>query len=100
MNLWRGRARGRGADMAELARERERLLNALENGPGGGPVLFRRMYGVSTAGRPASRPQQGDQAYLYPALHSLESSWRITASWLPGDDGVPHRSYRIGLRPR
>jgi len=104
----------RKRDAERLARERQRLLEALEEGPASGPALFRRFHGVSTAttsragqaapagpgtdgqsrDRAGRRPEPGDQALLYPALHSLESSWTVEASWFRGDDGLPHRTYR------
>jgi len=38
--------------------------------------------------------QAGDQAFLYPALHSLEADRRLQATWLPDAGGGSRRAYR------
>jgi hypothetical protein len=84
-----------------LADERQRVLAAVEDldgGPPTGPVIFRRMQERATdteAGeRPEAGPNQGDQSLLYPALHSLEASWLVHATWQSDGKGIRHRTYR------
>ena len=72
---------------ASLADERRRILDALDGGALTGAAIIGRV----AAGRPA-RP--GVQAYLYPALYSLEAGGLLRATWQPGPDGVRHRTYR------
>ena len=72
---------------ASLADERRRVLEALDGNALTGPAISLRI----DDGRPA---HSGDQAYLYPALYSLEAGWRLRAAWRPGPDGVRHRTYR------
>jgi DNA-binding PadR family transcriptional regulator len=66
------------------AGERTRLLEALGDAGLTGPAISRR---VRTA---ASM----DESMLYPALHSLEASWTLRASWETDGDGNRRRTYR------
>jgi len=94
------RSDGSGAARS-LAAERKRLLAVVEDLDGAnatGPVIFRRMQERATdteAGeRPEAGPNQGDQSLLYPALHSLEASWLVHATWQSDAKGIRHRTYR------
>ena len=82
---------GNGTDIAgsqvDLSNERSRVMSALGQDFLSGPAIFRRMFGSNTR-------DPGDQSLLYPALHSLMSSWRLRAYWQTDDTGIPHRVYR------
>ena len=76
-----------------LSAERRRVLDALDVDVLTGPAIARRVH--------TDRLDSADQALLYPALYSLEARWKLQAEWLPGQDGVRHRTYRKRhLRPR
>ncbi len=84
-----------------FANERTRLLAVVEDLDGAnatGPVIFRRMQeratGSDSGERPQAGPNQGDQTLLYPALHSLEASWLVHATWQSDAKGIRHRTYR------
>lgn len=70
----------------DLSNERSRVMGALGKDVLSGPAIFRRMSGSNTR-------KTGDQSLLYPALHSLTSSWRLRAYWQTDDTGIPHRVY-------
>ena len=70
----------------DLSNERSRVLGALGTDVLSGPAIFRRMSASNTR-------ETGDQRLLYPALHSLTSSWRLRAHWQTDDTGIPHRVY-------
>jgi DNA-binding PadR family transcriptional regulator len=72
-----------------LAAERRQVLEALNGGALTGPAVMRRISETSGA---AAAP--GDESLLYPALHSLEAEWRLTATWQSDAQGKPRRSYR------
>ena len=84
-----------------FANERKRLLAAVEDLDGAnatGPAIFLWMLERSTEAEPgesaASDPKPGDQSLLYPALHSLEASGRVQATWQSDAKGIRHRTYR------
>jgi hypothetical protein len=85
---------GNGA--TPLARERNRVLEALGCEAMPGSVVFLRMLGrANGAGAlDASQAHPGDQSLLYPALHSLEAGWKIQATWQSDAGGTKHRTYR------
>ena len=85
---------GKGA--SPLARERNRVLEALGRETLTGSVVFRRMRGRSNGAVAlnAGDAQPGDQSLLYPALHSLEAGWKIQATWQSDAGGTKHRTYR------
>jgi DNA-binding PadR family transcriptional regulator len=72
-----------------LAAERRRVLKALDGGALTGPAVMRR---ISENTGVAAAP--GDESLLYPALHSLEAEWRLTATWHSDAHGSPRRTYR------
>ncbi|MGA3058344.1 MAG: hypothetical protein ABSE70_09985 [Candidatus Limnocylindrales bacterium] len=53
-----------------------------------------RATGSDSGERPEAGLNQGDQSLLYPALHSLEASWLVHATWQSDAKGIPHRTYR------
>jgi hypothetical protein len=69
-----------------LSAERRRVLDALDGDVLTGPAIARRVR--------TGKSDSADQALLYPALYSLEARWKLQAEWLPGRDGVRHRTYR------
>jgi hypothetical protein len=91
---------GAHSGAGSLSAERSRVLEALDEDVLTGPAIARRMDGPSTnaAARAGTDGEQaansGDLALLYPALYSLEARWKLQAEWLPGTDGVRHRTYR------
>jgi DNA-binding PadR family transcriptional regulator len=93
------RTDGPGIGATQLARERKRVIEALEALDGQDPTgqaILRRLRERSTDAEvntgDGSRP--ADQSLLYPALHSLEADWLVQAKWLPDANGRQHRTYR------
>jgi hypothetical protein len=82
---------GAHSGVAPLARERGLVLEALDGDVLSGPAIAHRLGSSAGAGRTT---EPADQALLYPALYSLEARWKLQAEWLPGADGVRHRTYR------
>jgi hypothetical protein len=64
-----------------LANQRHRVLDALAGDSLSSAAVGRRL-------RPA------DEALLFPALHGLEASGRLDASWIPDSTGRRRRTYR------
>jgi hypothetical protein len=85
---------GKGA--IPLARERNRVLEALGRETLTGSVVFRRMRERSNGAGAvnAGHAQPGDESLLYPALHSLEAGWKLQATWQSDAGGTKHRAYR------
>jgi DNA-binding PadR family transcriptional regulator len=90
------RGYGPGEDAKPLAGERKRVLDELGNEPLTGLAIFRRMHGRSAGGEAevGGSTQPGDQRLLYPALHSLEASWTLSARWVTDEGGTRRRTYR------
>jgi DNA-binding PadR family transcriptional regulator len=86
----------RGGSAMPLANERRRVLEALGDEAMTGPAVFRRMRerSIGDATGVGDGVQAGDQAFLYPALHSLEADRRLQATWLPDAGGGSRRAYR------
>ncbi len=87
IHLWGGSAK-------PLANERRQVLEALDGEAMTGPAVFRRMRDRSIGDGLRDGVKAGDQAFLYPALHSLEADRKLQASWLADAIGGPRRTYR------
>jgi DNA-binding PadR family transcriptional regulator len=85
-----------GEDAKPLADERKRVLEELGNEPLSGLAVFRRMRGRSAGGEAEVRDGAGpgEQRLLYPALHSLEAGWTLSAEWVTDAGGTRRRTYR------
>jgi DNA-binding PadR family transcriptional regulator len=77
------------------------VLEALDGEAMTGPAVFRRMRDRSIGDGLRDGVKAGDQAFLYPALHSLEADRKLRAAWRPDVAGVSRRTYqRRRLLPR
>ena len=87
---------------ARLARERERVLEALDGEALSVPAILRRMAERSTGGEAGALhgAEASDQSLLYPALHSLEADWKLQARWLSDANGVRRVYRKRRLLPR
>lgn len=87
---------GVGEASARLARERERVLEALDGEALSVPAILRRMNERSTRAEVGTEhgAEPSDQRLLYPALHSLEADWKLQAGWLSDANGMRRRIYR------
>jgi hypothetical protein len=85
-----------GADATHMARERERVLRALDGASLSGPAISRltRQQPSGASALDAGTALSNDQGLLYPALHSLEAGWKLQATWQSDVSGTKHRIYR------
>ena len=90
------RSDGPAEGVIPLTHERKRVFEALDGVALSGPVVFRRIRERSAwpEGEAGHGMEPGDQRLLYPALHSLEASWQLKATWQSDASGTKHRTYR------